>query len=150
MTADINTTILTGVRELLLTFPDVAAAVGTRIRPHRGYEADGKQTQIILQIPDATQFNVLDPTGAEVNATLVVRVRGLDCSAVDALAEAVRSQNAAPSEGLDGFIGLAGDSYITGCERTGFSNGPVYDDDGDETDLFESTQVYDLWYYLNG
>lgn len=145
-----NHDILTGVRSLLLLFPDLTDVVSDRIRPERPHSEDGNLPQIILELPNADQDNVLDRSCALIRGELQVRIRSTDITQTNQLAEIIRTQNANPSEGLDGYAGTAGDGDIVQCERRGFSSGVVLDDDGDETDLYENLQVYDLWYLVSG
>ena len=55
--------LLTNLRTLLLAFPDVTQHVASRIRPLELDESDGKQTSIILELPDSDQFHTLDDQG---------------------------------------------------------------------------------------
>lgn len=144
-----NADILTGVRSLLKTFPALTSAVGDRIRPN-ALHADDIAPAVILEIPKAEQDNCLDRDVALIRAELLVRVRSADKTQADLLAEVIRSQNTIPSTGLDSFAGEAGDCEIIQCERSEFSTDLLYDDDGDETDLYESIHVYQLWYLIGG
>lgn len=145
-----NADIQTGLRSLLLLWEEVTALCAHRIRPDAPTAIDGNETQVSIELSDGVQNNVLDRAVAFIQASVVLRIRSNDSQECRALAEAIRSRNLTPSEGLDGYQGPAGDCDIVECQRTGFSFGKVYDDDGDETDLYQSLQVYDVWYLIGG
>lgn len=145
-----NADIQTGLRALLLLWEEVTDLCDDRIRPDAPTAIDGNETHLSIELSDGVQNNVLEREVAFIQATVVLRIRSTDASECKALAEAIRSRNAVPSVGLDGYQGPAGDCDIVECQRTGFSFSKVYDDDGDETDLHESLQVYDVWYLIGG
>ena len=149
MTA-INDQILTGIRSLLLLFEDLTDVVSDRITPNQFASDDQQQPSVMIELRECTQQNTLDRTSCLVTGTLVLTIRSKDDILCDQIAESIRSQNTSPSTGLDGYSGGAGDGELIGSERTDFDTSIVYDDDGDETDLYDSVQVYRIHYVIRG
>ena len=137
--------ILTDIRQLLLAFPDVTDLVETRIRPHQADSTDGTQDLIILDLPDADQWNTLDSNGF-VNGDVVVEARSTDKARAAAIAEAVRTQNETPSAGLDGYRGPAGTGTIIQSLRLEYSQAHLDDDDSDSDVIYTATTLYSIWY----
>ena len=137
--------ILTDIRQLLLAFVDVTELVDIRIRPHQADAEDGNQDLIILDLPDADQWNTLDDQGF-LNGDVVVEARSTDKTRAAAIAEAVRTQNSNPSAGLDKYRGPAGTGEIIQALRIEYSQGHLDDDDDDSDVIYTATNLYSIWY----
>jgi len=145
---DINHNILTGIRTLLMLFGDLTASVGARITPNQFAGADQQQPAVMLELRDCQQQNTIDRSGCLITGTLVITIRTKDDLLCDQLAEIIRSNGTVPSTGLDGYSGPAGTGQLLSAERTDFDTTIVYDDDGDETDQYDSVQIYRIHYAM--
>lgn len=137
--------ILTDLRQLLLAFVDVTDLVSDRIRPHQADASDGNADLIILDLPDADQWNTLDGTGF-LNGDVVVEARSTNKTTAAAIAEAVASQNETPSAGLDGYRGPAGTGEVIQSVIRETSQNHIDDDDADSDTIYTATTLYSVWY----
>lgn len=145
---DINHKILTSIRSLLMLFADLTASVSDRITPNQFAGADQQQPSVMLELRDCQQQNTIDRSGCLITGTLVITIRTKDDLLCDQLAEIIRTNGTSPSTGLDGYSGSAGTGQLISAERTDFDTAIVFDDDGDETDLYDSVQLYRIHYAM--
>lgn len=145
-----NESVLKNIRSLLLLFEDLTDVVSDRITPNQFGGEDHQQPSVMLELRDCEQQNTLDRSACLVTGNLVITIRSMDDLLNDQLAEVIRTQNTDPASGLDGFSGPCGSGILLGCERSGFDTSIVFDEDGDETDLFDSVQMYRIHFQIRG
>lgn len=150
ITTEANDSILKSLRDLLMLFEALTDVVSDRITPNQFAGDDHQQPAVMIELRDCQQANTLDRAACLVTGSLVLTIRSGDDALNDYLAGIVRTNGTTPGTGLDGFSGNCGDGVLLGCERSDFDASIVFDDDGDETDLFDSIQVYQIHFQLRG
>lgn len=133
--------ILTDLRQLLASFSSVTDLVGTRIRCHELDSSDGTQDAVILELPNARQWNCLSGE-AVVNGDVIVRCVSLNKVRAATIGKAIFDQ-------LKTFSGAAGDGFITQCERSQLTSYFVPNEDGDDAGHHETEHLYSVWYQSN-
>lgn len=150
MAIEPNEMILKNIRDLLLLFESVTDEVSDRITPNQFAGIDFQRPAIMIELRDCSQQNTLDRSACLVTGSLVITIRSKDDALNDRLAAGIRTQGTEPGTGLYGFSGVCGDGVLLSAERSDFDASIVFDDDGDETDLFDSIQVYRIHFELKG
>jgi len=136
-----NTNILAELRALLLLYDPITDLVEMRIRVDGFAADDGQQPAIMLEVNNADETPFLGEEASAVQADVLVTCRSINETQRTALANAVRNA-------LQGYRGPAGNGWITQCYRSDFAAGKLYDEDGDETDLYEHRDLYKVLYFL--
>lgn len=130
-----NSNILAELRALLLLHDPVTDLVDMRIRVDGFAADDGQQPAIMLELNNADETPFLGEEAAAVQADILVTCRSINETQRTQLAGAVR-------DCLQGYRGPAGLGWIDQCVRANFAAGKLYDEDGDETDLYEQRDLY--------
>lgn len=136
-----NTNILAELRALMLLDDPITDLVDMRIRVDGFAADDGQQPAIMLEMTNADETPFLGEEAAAVQADILVTCRSTNETQRTSLAKAVRDQ-------LQGYRGPAGNGWIVQCYRSDFAAGKLYDEDGDETDLYEHRDLYKVLFTI--
>lgn len=150
ITVEANEAILSAVRTRLMLQSALTDVVSDRITPNQFAGSDLQNPAVMLELRDCQQTNTLDRSYCLVVGSLVITIRSKDDAQCDYLAGAIRANGTIPGTGLDGYSGTMGSATVLCCERTDFDQSIVFDEDGDETDLYDRVEVYRIHFQLRG
>lgn len=136
-----NHNILAELRSLLLLDDGVTDLVDMRIRVDGFAADDGQQPAIMLEVSNADETPFLGEEATAVQADILITCRSINETERTTMAKAVRAV-------LQGYRGPAGIGWIDQCVRADFAAGKLYDEDGDETDLYEHRDLYKVLYRI--